>query len=438
MNDRPISRQGGENPQELLRGLTGAPSVTFQGSTVSYVHQLIYRSELNMSERRVVIIGAGYAGVMAANRLAGNGQDLSITLINPLADFVERIRLHEVAAGSRATAAVPMRSLLSGRVNIVEDSASRIDPDNRRVHFASGRTPVGYDALLYAVGSGTASPGVPDNAYGFGDPESAARLRTRLSRLDQGAVVSIVGAGLTGIELATEIAQQHPQLRVRLMSRGIIAGDLSRSGAQAVRGRLAALGVHVVENAEVQRCDDRTLTTSGGEALLSDCTVWAAGFTVPCLARDSGLRTDAQGRLLVSGSLSCLEYPEIFGAGDAVRVPDSVGRHLRMSCASALPLGDHAADSIMARLENRSPATLSVGYMIRCISLGRRYGVIQAVTADDRPRRFAVGGRLAGLAKEQICRLTLSWIRGEMRRSGSFAWPKGPLPVDVAVPLEAR
>ncbi|TQJ39145.1 hypothetical protein FBY33_1159 [Arthrobacter sp. SLBN-112] len=73
MNDRPISRQGGENPQELLRGLTGAPSVTFQGSTVSYVHQLIYRSELNMSERRVVIIGAGYAGVMAANRLAGNG-----------------------------------------------------------------------------------------------------------------------------------------------------------------------------------------------------------------------------------------------------------------------------------------------------------------------------------------------------------------------------
>ncbi|HSU48239.1 MAG TPA: FAD-dependent oxidoreductase [Arthrobacter sp.] len=390
-----------------------------------------------MSERRVVIIGAGYAGVMAANRLAGHGDHLSISVVNPVSDFVERIRLHEVAAGSRATAAVPLKSLVNGRVSVIDDSASRVDPDNRRVHFASGRTPVGYDALLYAVGSGKAPVGVPDSAYAFGDAASAARLRTRLPRLNQDAIVSIVGAGLTGIELAAEVAQQHPQLRVRLISRGFIAGDLSPSGAHAVRTRLEALGVDMVENAEVQRCDDRTLTTSDGDTLRSDCTVWAAGFAVPGLATDSGLPTDAQGRLIVTDSLSCLDYPDIFGAGDAVRVPDPVGRHLRMSCASALPLGAHAADNIIARLENRPPATLSVGYMIRCISLGRRSGLIQAVTADDRPRRFAVRGRLAGLAKEQVCRLTLSWIRGEMRRSGSFAWPKGPQPVDVAVPLEA-
>lgn len=390
-----------------------------------------------MAVHRVVIIGAGYAGIMAANRLAGNGRDLSIVVINPVADFVERIRLHEVAAGSRATAAVPMRSVLSGQVSVVQDSASRIDADNRRVHFASGRTPLDYDALLYAVGSGWAPSRVPEGAYGFGDPESAARLRVRLSWLDQGAVVSIVGAGLTGIELATEIAQQHPRLQVRVVSRGLIAGDLSQSGTQAVRARLAVLGVEMVENADVQRCDDRTLTTSGGDTFLSDCTVWAAGFTVPGLARDSGLPTDSQGRLIVGDSLSCAEFPEIFGAGDAVRVPDSVGRHLRMSCASALPLGAHAADSIVARLEGRSPAVLSVGYMIRCISLGRRSGLIQTVTADDRPRRFAVRGLLAGLAKEQVCTMTLSWIRGEMRRSGSFAWPKGPLPVDAGVSLEA-
>ena len=390
-----------------------------------------------MSARHVVIIGGGYAGIMAANRLAGSNQDMQVSVINPVSDFVERIRLHEVAAGARATAGVPMSSLLSGRVDFIEDSASRIDPENRRVYLSSGRSPVAYDVLLYAVGSGQASPRVPDGAYGFGNAESATRLRGRLARLGQGATVSIVGAGLTGIELAAEVAQQHPQLHIRLISRGTIAGDLSASGARAVRDRLSVLGVDMVEHADVQRCDNSTVSTSDGITLPSDCTVWAAGFTVPRLARDSGLPTDAEGRLVVDESLSCPDYPDIFGAGDAVRVPDSVGHHLRMSCATALPLGAHAADSIVARLENRAPAPLAAGYMIRCISLGRRYGVIQTVTAADRPRQFVVRGRLAGLAKEQICRMTLSWLRGELRRSGSFTWPKGPLPADVSVPVEA-
>ncbi|MFF2244378.1 NAD(P)/FAD-dependent oxidoreductase [Arthrobacter sp. NPDC058130] len=393
-----------------------------------------------MSSRRVVIIGAGYAGVMAANRLAGSKQlgDLQVTVVNPVADFVERIRLHEVAAGSRASAAVPIRSVLGGRADFIEDSASRIDPDNRQVHFSSGRAPLGYDGLLYAVGSGHVSSGVPAGAYGFGDAKSAVRLRARLSQLGEGAAVSIVGAGLTGVELVAEIAERYPLLRARLVSRGIIGGDLSRSGQRAVRNRLAALGVEMLENTGVQRCDDSTFTTAGGVTLHSDCTVWTAGFSVPDLARDSGLPTDAEGRLIVDESLSCPDYPEIFGAGDAVRVPDSVGSHLRMSCASALPLGAHAADNIIARLQNRSPAALSAGYVFRCISLGRKAGLIQTVTADDRPRPFVVGGRLAGLAKEQVCRLTLSWIRGELRRSGSFTWPKGPLPADVAMPVEAR
>ncbi|MFF2318387.1 NAD(P)/FAD-dependent oxidoreductase [Arthrobacter sp. NPDC058097] len=391
-----------------------------------------------MSARDVVIIGAGYAGVMAANRLAGSNHDLRVSVINPVADFVERIRLHEVAAGSRATAAVPMGSVLAGHVDFIEDSASRIDPDDRRVHFASGREPIGYDVLLYAVGSGLVSSGAPDGAYGFGDAESAARLRAGLTRLDRGATVSIVGAGLTGVELAAEVAQKYPQLRVRLISRGLIAGGLSESGATAVRTRLTALGVEMVENTDVQQCEGSTLVCSGGITLPSDCTVWAAGFRVPRLARDSGLPTDAEARLIVDESLSCPDYPEIFGAGDAVRVPDSVGRHLRMSCASALPLGAHAADSITARLENRAPAPLSAGYMIRCISLGRKSGLIQTVTPDDRPRRFVVRGRLAGVAKEQICRMTLSWLKSELRRGGSFTWPKGPLPADVSVPVEAR
>lgn len=386
------------------------------------------------AHRRVVIIGAGYAGVMAANRLAGSPRlsgSLSVTVINPSSDFVERIRLHEVAAGSRESARVPMRSLLHERAEIVEGTASRIDPVNRKVHLSGGHAPLDYDVLLYSVGSAQASGMIPAGAYGVKDSDDADRLRARLSQLAPGSTVSVIGAGLTGIEVTAEIAEQYPQLKVRLISRGTIAGSLSGSGRHAVMKRLSGLGADMLENTDVQGCDDSSVITSGGDALRSDCTIWTAGFSAPDLARESGLPTDAIGRLMVDESLSCPQFPEIFGAGDAIQAPQVVAGHLRMSCAAALPLGAHAADSIVARLDQRAAAPLSVGYMLRCISLGRKSGLVQTVAADDQPRRFVLRGRLAATAKAQICQMTLSSLRGELRRSGSYTWPKGPRPAEA-------
>lgn len=384
-----------------------------------------------MAAQRVLILGAGYAGVMAANRLAGRTPAVRVTVVNPAADFIERIRLHQVAAGTRASAAVPLGSLLNPAVDLVRDSAVRIDPDRRLVHLAGSPAPLAYDALLYAVGSGNAptATGTGDDAgcgYGVQDAPSAARLRSRLGSLAPGSTVSVVGAGLTGLELVSEIAESHRHLLLRLVTRGVVGGDLAPSGARAVRARLARLGVEVVENTDVRSCDESTLTTSGGAVLPSACTIRAAGFSVPPLARDSGLPTDTQGRLLVDSSLACPDHPGIFGAGDAVRVAGPEGRHLRMSCASSLPLGAQAADGIAARLDGGGPSPVSAGYVLRCISLGRGAGLIQPVTAGDHPRGPVLRGPVAALAKEQVCRMTVSWLRTESRRPGSFTWPRGP------------
>ena len=163
-----------------------------------------------------------------------------------------------------------------------------------------------------------------------------------------------------------------------------------------------------------------------GTALGSDCTVWAAGFSASGLAEASGLATDGHGRLLVDSTLVCPGHPEIVGAGDAVRAQDTVASHLRMGCAVAMPMGAHAAENVIARIREQNPQQLSVGFMVRCISLGRRSGLVQPVHADDTPRRFALGRRGGALVKEQVCRMTLSWIRGELKRSGSYSWPRGP------------
>src|SRR4029434_6026670 len=128
----------------------------------------------------VVVIGGGYAGVLAANRLSQR-DDVTVTLINPRPTFVERIRLHQLVGGSY-DAAVDYREVLGEGVRLVVDTVTRIDAVGRRVAVANGGT-VGYDYLIYAVGSvsdGSRVPGAAEFAYPVASLEAAQRLRSVL------------------------------------------------------------------------------------------------------------------------------------------------------------------------------------------------------------------------------------------------------------------
>ncbi|MBO0842754.1 MAG: FAD-dependent oxidoreductase, partial [Nocardioides sp.] len=128
----------------------------------------------------VVVVGGGYAGVYAANRLAGNDL-VSVTLVNPRAEFVERIRLHQLVGGSD-DAVVGFEKVLSPAVRLVVGAATRIDAAGRAVELAGGER-LAYDYLVYAVGSGTGSPRVPgvaEHAYPIATLEEATRLRAAL------------------------------------------------------------------------------------------------------------------------------------------------------------------------------------------------------------------------------------------------------------------
>ncbi|WSG62893.1 FAD-dependent oxidoreductase [Nocardia sp. NBC_01730] len=123
----------------------------------------------------VVVIGGGYAGVMAANRLTQR-DDVRVTLINPRPSFVERIRLHQLVGGSD-DAVVDYREVLGEDIRLVVDTVTRIDAAERSVTLATGGT-VGYDYLVYAVGSGAADPHVPgaaEFAYPIATRSSCAR-----------------------------------------------------------------------------------------------------------------------------------------------------------------------------------------------------------------------------------------------------------------------
>src|SRR4051795_6330125 len=143
----------------------------------------------------VVVIGGGYAGVMAANRLTRR-DDVTVTLINPRPTFVERIRLHQLVGGSD-DAVVDYATGLAGGVRLVVDTVTQIDAAGRSVTVTTGGT-ARSDSLISAGGSARADhgvPGVAEFAYPVAGLEEAERLRPVLESAPGAAAVTVVGAG---------------------------------------------------------------------------------------------------------------------------------------------------------------------------------------------------------------------------------------------------
>jgi NADH:ubiquinone reductase (H+-translocating) len=369
---------------------------------------------------QVVVVGGGYAGVMAANRLAGMGaaRGVQVTLVDPGEQFTERIRLHEVAAGNRGSAGVEWERVLHPQVRRLPARAVRIDAEGRTVTLVD-HEPLGFDRLVYAVGSGEQ----PTSLLSVTSPAATATARRALAELPPGSTVTVAGAGPTGVEVACAVAVSRPDLAVTVVAPSG-PGQLP-AGRPAVACRMESLGVTVVDGT-VDPTTGVVSAADGRARPVAAATVWTAGLAVPALAADSGLPVAEDGRLLVDATLTVPGYEHVLGAGDAVAVQGAAGAHLRPSCASALPLGAHAAEVVLARLAGTAPARVDIGYLLQCLDLGGGHGHVQTVHPDDTVRRWALTGRAGGWAKEKVCRSTLSWLAGEARRPGSYSWPSGP------------
>ena len=377
-------------------------------------------TELTAQRTRVVVVGGGYAGTLAANHLRLR-PDIDITLVNPRPLFVERIRLHQLVANS-GTATIDYGTLLGDGIRLVVDGADRVDTAERRVLLTSGAT-LDYDYLIYAVGSTGAMPavrGAAEFAHSVTDLESAQRLRHALADLPADAPVAVVGAGLTGIETAAELAQLGRPMT--LVCGGVLGPSLSKRGQRSVDKRLRRLGVDVLESVAVSEVRWDAVVLSDGAVLPSAATVWTAGFGVPDLAVRSGLRTDVLGRLLTDETLTSIDDERVVAAGDAA-APSN--HPLRMSCQAAGPLGAQAANTVLSRIAGNPPARVNQAFVGQCISLGRSHGTIQLARTDDTPVNFVVGGHSAAQIKEAICKGTLWAIRREAAKPGSYYWLKG-------------
>ncbi|WP_405575158.1 FAD-dependent oxidoreductase [Streptomyces sp. NBC_01167] len=366
----------------------------------------------------VVVVGGGYGGVTAANSLSRH-DGVSVTLVNPRPDFVERIRLHQRVAGSD-DAVVGFSEVLGGNVRVVVDAATRIDAAERTVSLAGGSA-LTYDYLVYAVGSGAFDPGVPgaaEFAHRVSDLEGADRLQSALAATPASDPVVVVGSGPTGLETAAELAEVGR--RVTLVCGNVLGPSLHARVRRPVARRLARLGVTVIEG---PRARVREVTRDGvqlhdGRELPSAVTIWTAGFRVPDLAARSGLRTDTQGRLVTDATLTSVDDVRIVATGDAAGMTD---RPFRMSCQAAVQLGPAAAATILRRMAGRTPAPVRMFFAGQCLSLGRNEGVTQFSYPNDRVNALYISGRPGAGVKEIACRFTLNKLVSGARRASSRA-----------------
>ncbi|MGY2120047.1 NAD(P)/FAD-dependent oxidoreductase [Nocardia gipuzkoensis] len=369
-------------------------------------------------KHRIVVLGAGYAGATAAGRLAKrlHRDDVEITLVNADPDFVERVRLHQLAAGQDLPVR-PLRKMFAGTgVEVRIARVDSVDADRKTVELIGeqGAETLAYDTLVYALGSTIADfgvPGVVEHAHQVASKQAALRLRERLNQLRANETVLIVGGGLTSIEIATEIAEARPDLKVAMAARGGVGDWLDEKARSHLRGAFERFGITVHEHADVTRVTEDGVSTRSGAQIPAQMTVWAAGFAVHPIAAASTLTVSETGRIVVDATQRSVSHPNVYAVGDAAHAAGVGGKTLRMGCATASPMAWLGADAIAARLTGRAVPDAPIGYNGQCISLGRRDAIVQKVTKEDQPTSKVDVGRKAVRAKKLICSIAAWCVR---------------------------
>lgn len=357
--------------------------------------------------KRVVIVGAGFAGLNAA-KVLGSAKRIELTVIDARNYHLFQPLLYQVAmAGlSPAEIARPIRGLLRSlpRVTVIQGTARAIDVAARTVSGDFGA--VGYDYLIVATGTQHAYFGKErweKHAPGLKTLEQATEIRRRVLTAFERAECSadaderkrlltfvIVGGGPTGVELAGAVGEMSrytlardfrridPKLtRVILLEAGerILPSFDAELASHAMRD-LEALGVQVWSSSRVTEIDDHGVRV-GEERIETGTVLWAAGVRASDLGKSLPAERDPQGRVMVEPDLTILGHPEIFVLGDLAHVKGPKGS-LPGLAPVALQQGKHAARMILDEIAGRPRQPFVYFDKGQMATIGRSRAIVQA------------------------------------------------------------
>ncbi|TPV93734.1 MAG: NAD(P)/FAD-dependent oxidoreductase [Myxococcales bacterium FL481] len=359
------------------------------------------------SDKHVVIVGGGFAGLEVAKRLAGC-PGLRVTLIDRRNHHLFQPLLYQVAmAGlSPAEIAVPIRSLLrdANNVRVIAAEVTGVALDARTVHGDFGT--LLYDYLVLATGAQHAYFGHDEweaHAPGLKTVEQATEIRRRVltafelaeretdaTRRRQYLTFVVVGGGPTGVELAGALGEMSrytltrdfreidPKLtRIMLIEAGSrILPSFSESLSSRATRDLERLGVQVWTGSRVTDVN-ATGVRVGDERIAAATVLWAAGVQASALGRSLGLPCDRQGRVHVEADTSLADHPEVFIAGDLAHFATENGP-LPGVATVALQQGRFIANTIRDELEGRQRGSFRYFDKGQMATIGRRRAICES------------------------------------------------------------
>ncbi|MFQ6324643.1 NAD(P)/FAD-dependent oxidoreductase [Nocardia sp. CWNU-33] len=340
---------------------------------------------------RVVVLGSGFAGLWAALAAARRLDELDVAVGTVDVTMISSTPYHDIRVRDYetdlSTSRIPLRALLDpvGIKHIVGE-VTAIDALARVVESTAGAH--GYDRLVLALGSQVVKPDIPGlREFGFDidTHDAATRLQAHLRRLAEGpadpaaTTVVVVGAGLTGIEEATELpamladafATRAVAPRVILIDRNPFVGsDMGASARPIIEAALADIGIETKLGVGVVAIDERGVTLSSGEVVTAATVVWCAGMRANPLTAEFGVDRDRLGRLPVDDCLRVRGVPGVFAAGDVAAAKMDDEHMSVMSCQHSRPMGRWAGYNVIGDLLGKPMKPLRIPWYVTVLDLG--------------------------------------------------------------------
>ena len=370
---------------------------------------------------RILVLGAGFAGLWAAlgaarklDEIGVRNGEVEILVVdrNPYHNI--RVRNYEIDLGN---VAIPLGEVLDPiGISHLNAEVQTIDVAKQQVAVATrgGREILAYDRLVLALGSELVRPDIPGlaaNAFDVDTYSAAARLNAHIAALSTRpmspgrSTVVVVGAGFTGIEVATEMpsklgrAIRARENRVVLVDHSPVAG--ATVGAQArpvICEALDALRIETRLGTTVTVVDATGIALASGEIIPTQTIVWCIGMRASPLAAMLPGTLDRHGRVDADPFMRVAGLANVFAAGDVARsLVDGIHPTV-MSCQFARPMGRFAGHNVVADLFGRPMLPLRIDWYVTVLDLGT-WGALYTVGWD---RQLLSSGQNTKVIKQTI------------------------------------
>jgi len=345
--------------------------------------------------KKLVILGGGYGGMRVLAKLLPNNlpEDVTVTLIDRVPYHCLKTEYYALAAGTISDQHVRVAFPEDPKLSIVYGEIMGVDLEQKKVLMKEEKD-VPYDDLIIGLGCEDKYhnvPGADVYTHSIQTIEKSRATYQTLNNLQAGSVVGIVGAGLSGIEIASELHESRPDLKIKIFDRGSrILSAFPERLSYYVESWFDSHGVEIVSHSNITRVEEKTLYNND-EPIECDAIVWTAGIQPNRVVREMPVEKDSQGRVVLTKYHNLPTDEHVYVVGDCASLPFAPSAQLAESQAEQI------VTVLLCRWKNEAlPETLPTIKLKGVLgSLGKKQGF--GVVADR-----AITGRVARLLKSGI------------------------------------